>query len=156
MRAVAALLFGASLLLGCATSPEAPSFAVAPIPQLAPDTAVLYIYRVRTLPSGMSAYLEIDEKEVASLANEGFTWVYVQPGKRQFKFGWPLLAAMPSVKFERTFEGGKVYAFEMVSSISGGPTIWNTASVIKPLDIESATQVMKSCCRYVKPTGATF
>jgi hypothetical protein len=144
-----------ALLSGCATSPEAPSFVKAPIPESASEKAVLYIYRENAQPTAWSAYLQIDDQDAASLSQQGFTWVYVTPGNHKFKYGWPIIAGMPSVKFERSFESGKVYAFEMKGDISGA-SVMTATSAIQPTDISSAKQQMLSCCRYVAPKAATF
>jgi hypothetical protein len=153
------------MISGCATSLDAPSFSTAPVPDLSSGKAVLYIYRENAQPTAWSAYLQIDEQEAASLAQEGFTWVYIAAGKHNFKFGWPLFVGMPSVTFERTFEAGKVYAFEMRGSVrAGGSTITSTSviqtitstSAIQPTSIDAAKEKMATCCRYVAPKQTEF
>jgi len=140
---------------GCTTNTKAPSFSAAPLPDSASKKAVLYIYREYAEPRAWSAYLQIDEQDAASLSQQGFTWVYITPGKHSFKYSWPIIAGMPIVKFERSFESGKVYAFKMRGSIQMGSYVTST-SAIQLTDITSAKKQMLSCCRYVAPERVTF
>lgn len=141
---------------GCATSSDAPKYEDAPVPKLVPDRAVLYIYRQHAEPTAWPAYLEIDDKEAASLAQKGFTWVYVKPGKHNFKYAWPLLAGMPAVKFEMSFEAGKTYAFEMRGRVSLSGQTMTSRTEIQPTRAENAMASMAGCCRYVAPKGQDF
>ena len=142
------------LLTSCAvvTSPKAPSFAAAPTPEPAADKSILYIYRHYSQPTAYVGSLQIDKQEIISLNQEGFTWIYVTPGTRKFKFGFPPITGMPTVDFEHTFEPGKIYAFEM-QGISAGPRI---VSAIQPTDINEAKQKLLTCCRYVAPKKTNF
>jgi len=90
------------------------------------------------------------------MAQQGFTWVYVSGGNHNFTFGWPLLAGMPDVKFERTFEAGKAYAFEMKGRVVGDIRYFKSTSAIQPMDIEAAKAKMTKCCRYVPPQAQAF
>src|SRR5690349_24664918 len=103
----------AIFLSGCAASATAPSFSEAPTPSLNRETAVLYVYREYAEPTLFTADLLMDEREIVSLPQKGFSWVYVEPGRHRFTFKWPPLASMPKVDFERDFEKNKVYVFEM-------------------------------------------
>lgn len=138
-----------TVLGGCATSKTAATFTTAPTPEAKADKAILYIFRNYAEPTVFAAYLEIDKMEAASLNQEGYTWVYLTPGERNFKFGWPILAGMPSVEFKHTFEAGKVYAFQMVGSSTLSGRMFRTMSAIAPTNIEMAKERMKNCCRYV-------
>lgn len=113
MKRIASIVFSVCVLLGCATTSDAPSYATAPVPEPNPDRAILYIYRVSAAPLALSAYLDIDDRRAVSLANQGFTWVYLAPGDHRFAFGWPVFSGTPTVRFVRNMEAGKTYAFEM-------------------------------------------
>ena len=140
-----------SVLAGCATSRDAATFATAPMPEVKPDKAILYIFRHYAEPTAFASYLEIDKQEVASLNQEGFTWVYVEPGTHNFEFGWPFFASMPGVNFQHTLQAGETYAFEMQGSSSYSGNQFNTRSAIQPIKIEEAIARMNICCRYVAP-----
>lgn len=130
---------------GCATSITAPKFKEAPSPEMQTDMAVLYIYRKFASPLTSSAYLYLNDQKVASLLNEGFTWIYVPSGNQKLKYSWSIFAAMPTVEFEFSFVAGKLYAFEMIGQAS--PYI--SQSKLKPVPYEEATVIIESCCRYV-------
>lgn len=136
-------------LMGCVTNKEAPSFDAAPVPVAAPDKAILYIYRQYAEPTAWASYLRVDGNEVASLNQQGFTWVYVNPGLHKMQFGWPALAGMPKVPFERAFEAGKVYAFEMLGSAELSGDYFKMVSAVAPIDFAEAQKKMAACCRFV-------
>jgi hypothetical protein len=145
-------------LSGCAVSATAPSFSEAPSPQVGNGKAVLYVYREYAEPTAWTAFLNQEDKELVSLPQKGFTWVYINPGKHRFTFGWPLLASMPKVDFEREFEPNKVYVFEMkgraaLAGMSGGAMYFKTESALLPVELNTATATMAKCCRYVAPAG---
>jgi len=137
-----------AVFTGCATSTTGPTFSAAPTPVAKSDHAVLYIYRIYAQPTAWAAYLQIDGREVASLNQEGFTWVNVKAGKHKFKYAWPALAGMPAVNFEYAVEAGGFYAFEMHGKASA---FEGQATEIKNVDIEDAKAQMAKCCRYVPP-----
>jgi hypothetical protein len=136
-------------LSACVTDRGAPSFTAAPVPSVHADKAVLYIYRENAEPTAWSAYLQLDGKRVASLAQQGFTWVYVTPGPHKMKFGWPALAGMPKVDFQHTFEAGQVYAFEMIGQIDTNGLSYRSLSAVAPIEFEFAQKKMTACCRFV-------
>jgi hypothetical protein len=142
-------LSSACSLVGCVTSQKAPEYLAAPVPEVSPTRAVLYIYREYAEPTAFASYLQIDGREVASLNQQGFTWVYVTPGNHDMKFGFPMLAGMPSVPFSHGFEGGKVYAFQMVGEIAVSGRLYEAVSAVQPIDFEVAQEKMQQCCRYV-------
>ena len=146
-----------TFLCGCAVSSTAPSFSEAPAPNLNRDKAVLYIYRQYAEPTAWSAYLLMEDQELVSLPQQGFSWVYVNPGKHHFTFKWPWLASMPTVEFDREFEKNKVYVFEMqgrtaMTGVGVGVVHFRTESEISPTAPEVAKSAMTACCRYVRPT----
>lgn len=144
------------ILSGCATSKTAPTLFDAPEPNISNDKAVLYIFRDYAEPLALAAYLEIENTEVASLKQDGFTWVYVTPGKKNLKYGWPMLAGMPSLKFEFEFEPGKSYAFEMAGKSTYAGIGFNTQTILKEMEITQAKKIIYLCCRYVPPVSPSI
>ena len=149
MRQIAIYLFISASLVGCVTSQKAPAYVAAPVPEITSASAVLYIYREYAEPTAFSSYLQIDGREVASLNQQGFTWVYVTPGNHKMKYGFPALAGMPSVPFSHSFEAGKVYAFQMFGTVKFSGSTIESVSAVQPLPIEEAQKKMQQCCRYV-------
>lgn len=149
MRQIATYLLISTSLVGCVTSQKAPAYLAAPVPEISSARAVLYIYREYAEPTAWSSYLQMDGREVASLNQQGFTWVYVTPGNHKMKYGFPALAGMPSVPFSHSFEAGKVYAFQMVGEINVSGSAYEAVSAVRPLEFEEAQKKMQQCCRYV-------
>jgi len=147
---VSAILFVVlSLLLGaCATTATGPSFSEAPVPSAGSDQSVLYIFRSYAEPKLMPATLIMDGKELVTLPQKGFSWVYVTPGKHHFKYRFSAMAGMPVVEFDREMEKGKEYAFAMQGSVGGGVVVTRIA----PMRAEAAKVIMMKCCKYVVPT----
>lgn len=137
------------ILAGCTTSKSAPTFSDSQRPEIKPDQAILYIFRDYAEPTAFAAHLKIDNVDAASLNQQGFTWVYIEPGKHQFKYGWNFLSGMPTVEFESTFEAGKVYAFQMSGGVNSAGNMIRSTSAIQPISPEVAIEKMKQCCRYI-------
>jgi hypothetical protein len=138
------------ILSGCTTSQSAPKFSDMQGPEVRADKAILYIFRDYAEPTAFAAHLKIDNLNAASLNQQGFTWVYLEPGIHKFKYSWNFMSGMPTVEFENTFEAGKVYAFQMSGGVSSmGNTIRST-SAIQPIAPDFALEKMKQCCRYVQ------
>ena len=150
MKNIVVLIFIA-FIAGCATSQTAPTLSQSPKPIVSSDKAVLFIFRDHAEPVALVAYLEIENTKVASLRQNGFTWLYVTPGKKNIKYMWPILAGMPIAKFEYEFEAGKTYAFEMTGKSIYMGYGFSTATVMKEMDITEAREIIESCCHYVLP-----
>lgn len=91
---------------------------------------------------------------MASLKQQGYTWVYVTPGIKHLKYGWPALAGMPGVKFDFEFEPNKLYAFEMTGKASYTGIGFNIQTRLKAMEITQAKKIIYSCCRYVPPLSS--
>ena len=139
------------LLSACATNKKAPTFSESPMPNVNVNKAILYIYREYAEPTAFSSYLEIDGQKVASLRQEGFTWIYIEPGEYNFVNGWPFSSGMPKLEFKYNLEAGNVYSFEMTSKVKMGFFISTVTTSMNFQEIEEATKRIESCCRYVKP-----
>lgn len=143
------------ILAGCAVSGTAAKFGDAPTPVASADQAVLYIFRKYAEPTAWSADFQIDDRSVASLAQQGFTWIYVSPGKHRLTQKWPFLAGMPALNFEREFEANKIYVFEIKGNVtywgvSEGKMHFTSRSAVAAVELEQAKQAMTACCRYVE------
>jgi hypothetical protein len=116
---------------------------------------VLYVFREYAEPTAFSADFEIDGRSVTSLAQQGFSWVYLNPGKHRITQKWSFLAAMPTLNFEREFEANKTYAFEIkgrvtLTGISAGMMHITSSTVVATVQEELAKRAMEACCRYVE------
>lgn len=147
-QAVSGLFF--VLLAGCATSRTASKFNEAPMPELQSDMAVLYIFRSYAEPTAFAAHAEIDQLEVVSLNQEGFSWVYIKPGEHSFKIRWSSLSGMPDLEFKKSLEAGKVYAFQILGSVKELTPNATTNSSLSHVKIEVAKEKRKACCSYVQ------
>jgi hypothetical protein len=121
------------------------------MPDFDSQKAILYIYREYAEPIAFSSYLEIDGHKVASLKQEGFTWIYIEPGEYNFVNGWPFSSGMPKLEFKYNLEAGNVYSFEMTSKVKMGFFISTVTTSMNFQELEEATNRIESCCRYVKP-----
>jgi hypothetical protein len=85
-RVSAIMLVVVSLFLGACT--YGPSFSEAPAPAARDDKAILWVFRAYAEPKWLRATLLIDGKEVVTLLQKGYTWVYVEPGTHRFTYKW--------------------------------------------------------------------
>lgn len=137
------------VLSGCVTSTSAPNFQNAPAPRSRLDVAVLYVIRDSAVPYAYPGYVDIDGTKTVSLAQQGFTWLYLKPGDHTFSHYWPSLAGMPKVNFNHSFLAGRTYVFEMK-----GKNVGRTLSTeIQTVDLNDAKMHMASCCRYTAPVA---
>lgn len=139
-------------LTGCTTSRTAPTFVQTPIPAPQNDMAVLYLFRGYAEPTAFAAHITIDQSEVASLNQEGFTWVYVKAGQHDFSVDWSSWSGVPSLQFKHSLEAGHFYAFQVLGHVKMlTPNVVSNAAITR-LGVEEAQDRMKACCRYVPPT----
>ena len=143
------LFFLGFVLSGCVTSTSAPRFQNAPAPRSRLDVAVLYVIRDSAVPYAYPGYVDIDGIKTVSLAQQGFTWLYLRPGDHSFSHYWPGLAGMPKVSFNHNFLPGRTYVFEMKGKIAKGIK----STEIQLVDLHDAEKHMASCCRYTAPVA---
>ncbi len=160
MKHVLMLVICTTLVGACAVSPSAPSYSEAPNPDMSSGKAILYVYREHAEPTAWSATLSMDDKELVALAEKGFSWIYINPGKHRFKISWPLLAGMPKNEFESEFEKDKVYVFEMkgrvdIVGMQGMTVLAAGKTSLMPVEPDAAKSIMTKCCRFVSPTSQT-
>ncbi len=136
-------------LCGCAITAEGPDFSNAPVPAPKDDEAILYIYRQDPGQKSLTANFKIDGKDVVSLPQKGFSWIYVTPGLHTFEYGWPLIARLPTVRYGHVLNSGKIYAFEL-------EYLEFVRMAIEPTDITFAKKEMLTCCKYIQPKETSF
>lgn len=128
--------------------------------------AVLYVYREYAEPTAWSPTISIDGKEVVSLPQQGFSWIYLSPGRHTLASKWSFLAGAPPVEFSADYVAGTRYFFEITGTsrvtgtspgATGGVTIHfkTTAQVRSPQEREAVEQLEK-CCRFIRPAANAF
>lgn len=154
------------LLAACAAPSTAPSFSQSPSAEAREGMAVLYVYREYAEPTAWSPTISIDGKEVVSLPQQGFSWVYLTPGKHTLSSKWSFLAGAPPVEFSADYVAGTRYFFEITGTsrltgtspgVAGGVTMHfrTTAQVRSPQEQEAVRQ-LERCCRFISPTVGTL
>lgn len=93
MVKVSGFIFILFYLAGCAGTASGPSYKVAKAKQIKPGYSILYVFREYAEPTLWGATIHIDGKEVQSLSQGGFTWVYAKPGKRNITAVWSGMAS---------------------------------------------------------------
>ncbi len=74
-------------LVGCAAN--GPIFKQVEAPKL--GSSLVYIYRPGNfMAGGRDAYFYINNKNVAGLSSEGYTYIYLEPGAHELEQKWPM------------------------------------------------------------------
>ncbi len=83
---MAALACAAALLLGCTTTTYSPSFVDAPKPPASSGLATVYIYRIGNWNQNHgNTRLLINGKKAATLKQDDYTWMQLEPGEYTFE-----------------------------------------------------------------------
>ena len=155
----------ALVLSACAAPSTAPTYSQVPAAEPREGMAVLYVYREYAEPTAWSPTISIDGKEFVSLPQQGFSWVYVSPGKRTFLSKWSFLSGSPPVEFSAEFVAGTRYFFEitgtsrLTGTSSGGAGLnmhfTTIAQINSPKEREAVRQLEK-CCRFISPNASAL
>ena len=155
----------ATILAGCAAPSTAPKFSEAPSAAVREDMAVLYIYREYAEPTAWSPTIYIDGKEVVSLPQQGFSWVYLPAGQHILSSKWSFLAGVRPIEFAADYKNGTRYFFEiigtsrMTGSSPGYPGVtmhFKTTAQVRSSQEYEAVQQLQRCCRFIKPSVDTL
>jgi len=148
------------LLTGCAAPATAPSFASAKATESRENRSVFYIYREYAEPTAWNTTIHIDDKEVVSLPQQSFSWVYLTPGKHKVASKWPFLSGQNDVEFSVEAAPDKTYFYEItgLSRATGvGPSpaglliYYKMSSGMSGQEEAKAVPQLESCCRYLAP-----
>ncbi|WP_222616381.1 DUF2846 domain-containing protein [Undibacterium umbellatum] len=146
MKRITILLI-AILLTACAA--KGPAYQAAKAPEN--GNALVYIYRINTAAFGArDAYFYVDNKNIADLSVEGYTWFHVPAGEHKFEQKWPVdtLAGNPvRAKLQQIFtrkaneenanrmtlsegyvnwEAGKTYYYRLATAL---PSVYPTLTM---------------------------
>lgn len=154
------------LLAGCAAPSTAPTYSQAPSAEPRDGMAVLYVYREYAEPTAWSPTISIDGKEVVSLPQQAFSWIYLSPGKHTLASEWPFIAGAPAVKFPANYVAGTRYFFEIrgTSGVTGtspgargGTTVhFTTTALVRSPQEREAVRQLEKCCRFIPPAAGAF
>lgn len=150
------LVVGAVALFagGCATMAKGPSFAEAKA-RTKPGHAIVYVFRKYAEPTAWGATIHVDDREGATLNQEGFTWAHVTPGKHRIRAVWPVLSSQKDSFIELAdAKPGKTYFFELtgISRMDGATFVgtgmaysFKLGSGFRQLPPEVAEPVVSEC-----------
>jgi hypothetical protein len=155
------LTMGLLLVLGisgCATHARGVAFSQSVSPP--PGHALLYVFRRDAQPTAWGATVRVSDENVATLNQGGFTWVYVQSGKRQVRAAWPILSGQRDSYIELELAEGSTHYVELVgvskaAGVSGPYMIFQIGSGLNEISPESAQAEMTQCC-VLQPAAKTM
>lgn len=158
----AGILF-TSLLVACAAPSNAPSFSRAPAAESREGMAALYIYREYAEPTAWKPTIYIDGKEVVSLPQQGFSWIYISPGNHTLVSKWSFLAGVPPLEFSTEYKAGVRYFYEITGTsrvvdrqknapwLPGINIYFKTTAQMKSFHEREAIEQLQKCCRFIPP-----
>jgi hypothetical protein len=150
------LLLLLTLFVGCATLARAPKYSESKVSEPKPGYAVLYIFREDAAPTAFGATIYIDDREVGTLNQGCFTWIYAKPGSRRMMAVWSVLAGQVDAYLKLDIAESKTYYVEVSGEISlardrGIP--WSGLNEVNP---EAAEVRLVKCCKFQKPVELTY
>jgi hypothetical protein len=112
---------GLALLAGC----YARGLTYDEAPRPAAGQSVVYFYRMAGSYAGMvPVAVYIDGKKVASIGQEGFTWLAIEPGRRELGATFSSFAGGPELKVNPDIRPGQqLYMRLSVEPVPGGNRI---------------------------------
>jgi hypothetical protein len=162
---VGLLLVSALGLGGCATA-DGPSFQEAKPATVASGKALVYVFRKHAEPTMWSTSILVDDRELASLSQGGFTWAHVTPGQHAFRGVWPTGSGQRDSVINVDLQAGHTYFLELtgIARMTGvGPTLGGQTTVyyrmgsgLNELRPEAAEPIVAGCCRFQKPVLSDF
>jgi hypothetical protein len=148
-------------LVGCATVAQGPSYSESKAVEAKPGHAVLYVFREYAEPTAWGAKIQIDGKEVSTLNQGGFTWVYTAPGYREIKAVWNPLSGQHDSFVSLNVAEGETYYVELtgisrLSGVSGGSMYFSVGSGLNGVRPDMAEARVRRCCRFQRPLLETY
>jgi len=136
-------------LTGCAaTLHKGPKFTVAPPP--ANGLALVYLYRPHSPPLWRSPTIYINNLEIMDLYNQGYTYLYVKPGKYHIKTDWSFDAGAPDLEGDATFKSGKTYYIKLGGNMSfSGNTVKTSSSLGSISPVMARSEIAQ--CMFINP-----
>ena len=152
-------------LAGCATT-DGPSYQEAKPSTVAPGKALVYVFRKHAEPTMWSTSILVDDRELASLSQGGFTWAYVTPGQHAVRGVWPTGSGQRDSVINLDVQAGGTYFLELtgIARMTGvGPTVGGQTTVYYRMGSglnewrpEAAEPIVAGCCRFQKPVLSDF
>lgn len=150
-----------SVLSGCATVAQGPAYLESRAVQGKPGHAVLYVFREYAEPTMWGSTVHIDDKEVTTLNQGGFTWVYAKPGNRKIKAVWAGMSGQRDSFVSFDIAEGKTYYVDLtgISQMAGvtvGYMYFRMGSGLNGVNAEAAEARLVKCCKFQKPISDTY
>lgn len=147
--------------VGCATAPDGPNYAASRAASQPTDKATVYVFRRYAEPTAWEATVQLSGREVTTLGQETFTWVFAQPGKHTIRAVWPALSGQRDSTIEAELQAGKTYYFELVGTSRvagavGSAMLFRMGSGLNEVAASTAEATLAGCCRFQKPATQNF
>ena len=148
-------------ILGCATIAKGPNYSDSKAINSKPGYATLYVFREYAEPTAWGANIQVDTKPVSTLNQNGFTWVYVKPGKKDIKAVWSGMSGQKDSFISIDTVEGKTYYVELtgISQAAGGiyPVMYfKMGSGLNQVKPESAVKRLETCCKFQEPSSTAL
>jgi Protein of unknown function (DUF2846) len=161
IAAVCAGLLCAALIGGCATVAHGPTFAEAKAAPAPSGMATVYVFRKYAEPTAWGASIHIDEREIATLNQGGFTWAYVAPGRHTIRGVWSGMSGQKDSVIGIDVEADRTYYVELtgtsrlagtgVSTTPGTMSLrFQVGSGLNEVSPGAGAAIVSECCRLQK------
>lgn len=160
MIRLATLLLAISVT-GCASTADGPEYNAAKATAGKPGHATVYIFRAHAEPTLWPATVQVGDREIASLSQKTFTWIYMAPGKRTIKAVWAAMSSQKDSTISLDIKEDEVYFVELkglsrLSGVSGGTMSFAVGSGMIAYGAGAGERRVSACCRFIKPQGQVY
>ena len=158
---IAALGCCLTLLSGCASTAYGPAYLESKAMQGKAGYATLYVFREHAEPTLFGAAIQINGKEVTTLNQGGYTWVYAQPGRNKIKAVWAGLSGQQDSYFTLNIEAGETYYVDVtgisrLAGMSNRHMYFDMGSGLNGVNPAVAEARLEKCCKFQKPVSDTY
>jgi hypothetical protein len=165
MTALRSAAIASIALLSTGCMAHGPSFAETKPPRAGDGEAVLYVFRAYAEPTAWGATVSIDDQELTTLNQGGFTVAVVKPGTRNLKASWSGLSGQKDSTLALEIVAGQAYYVAVTGSVRMTGTSmrygyleydWRLGSGMHPVKPSAAPAVLTECCKLQPSEPRTY
>ncbi len=158
---IACLLGLFVMITSCATVTPGRAYSESKAVEIKADQALVVMFREDAQPENWGATIYIDNKEVCTLNQGRYTWVYAKPGKRGIKAVWSGMSGQRDSYISLDMSAGKTYYLDLTGILqSAGATLmhmhYRVGSSLGIVNPEAAEARLTKCCKLKNPLDTVY
>jgi len=94
--------------VGCASVPDVAKTTYVPPPQSS-ELATVYLLRQNSMPTALTARIQVNGKKIALLPDDCFTWIQVPPGQTRLEAAFNPASGVKTAALDMALEASQTY-----------------------------------------------